>query len=836
MVKQRREKIETGFKPFSATFLILAVCFIMVFSSSVSAFDWTDSLAAYYKLDNNDFSDELGIYDGSNSGSINTSGIIIDGRSFDGNDLISATSGVAGDTTMTASAWFKTTSTSGYQAIIDLNNDGRANTKGFAIEFYGDNGVIQPLIDGIERGSGTTIVNDGNWHLAVITRNGDTFNVYLDGNSTAEASVTAGGNYGNINMIGQNGHDTINGFFTGQVDEVGIWSRILDSSEITELYNSGSGLPYDISITQIELKNPANNIIISDIGANFTVEFNITGANPNNYTWKNATYYIWKEGVNFNTTTVTLSGNSTSYTQDIDNFILADYEWNVYGCYGNATYNNCTWSLNGNFSLTVGATIDSETYDNETYETAENTFEVNITLLSGVVLQAAYLYYDDVRYIGAVTNLGSDKYSMTKTLSVPSSNGGAENKSFHWSFVYTSPVQKIQNTTSQNQTVSPIFFGLCNATYTIHALDISIKEEGTFDDLNGTLEFSADYWLGDGSVKKQFTFSYLENDTSTYDFCILPTDKTFSVDDIISYTALGYDRRDYFLNDAALSNVTMNLSLYLLSTTATDIFTITVQDQDSKPVDGAFVNVQRWDIGTNNFYTIGMIKTTSDGTGIINSRLNDAWYRYQVIYDEILYLTTEPVKEAGTSRILEINLEEDNPYDQFGEIDFLLTYDEDTNLSVFTYSDTTGAVAIGCLKVLRMEGNGTSEVYYSCVESSSGTLSYKIEGDGTYIIRAIFRLSDAYDNVEQVVDEIIRQGISARFVTIGKFGQFISLMMVGTASMLGVAMGSIPMGLGLIGVSLIVVNLLGWLNISGSVLYGIVSIIILIALNLKRGR
>ena len=478
--------------------------------------------------------------------------------------------------------------------------------------------------------------------------------------------------------------------------------------------------------------------------------------------------------------------------------------------------------------------LNSE-YQSNAYETSSNDFTMNYSLQTGGVIQSAYLYYDGVKYIGNLVSTGNGDYTISKSLSI-GTVAAESNKTFYWALTYTAPEQKTINTTSVTQTVSPIFFGLCNATYTTHALDILIKEEGTFDSLNGTLEFSADYWLGDGSTKKQFTFSYLENDTNSYDFCISPTDKTFMIDDIISFTADGYERRDYFLTNAELSNATMNLSLYLALTESTDIFTVTVQDENSRPIESAFINVQRWDIGTNNFYTVGVIKTTSDGTGIINMKLNDAWYRFQVYYEDTLYLTTEPRKESETSRTLDINLAESNPYDQFKNIDYSLTYDENTNVSVFTYADTTGAVATGCLKVLKMEGNGTTEVYYSCVQTSSGTLSYEIEDDGTYVIRAIFRLSDAYDNVEQVVDEIIRQGIGERFKIIGKFGQVISLFLVGTAAMLGIAIGSIPLGLGLIGTALVLVNLLGWLDITGSVLYGLISIIILIALNLRRGR
>ncbi len=92
----------------------------------------------------------------------------------------------------------------------------------------------------------------------------------------------------------------------------------------------------------------------------------------------------------------------------------------------------------------------------------------------------------------------------------------------------------------------------------------------------------------------------------------------------------------------------------------------------------------------------------ADGTGIINMRLNDAWYRYQVLYGGTLYLTTEPVKESSTARTLNIDLAAANPYDQFGEIDYSLTYNEDTNITIFSYADTTGAVQVGCLRVLEM--------------------------------------------------------------------------------------------------------------------------------------
>jgi len=66
----------------------LIVCMTFFLVNVVSAFDWSDDIVSYWKLDNDDFTDSLSLNNGTNTGSINTSGIIVDGREFDGSDYI----------------------------------------------------------------------------------------------------------------------------------------------------------------------------------------------------------------------------------------------------------------------------------------------------------------------------------------------------------------------------------------------------------------------------------------------------------------------------------------------------------------------------------------------------------------------------------------------------------------------------------------------------------------------------------------------------------------------------------------------------------------------------
>lgn len=94
-------------------------------------------------------------------------------------------------------------------------------------------------------------LSSGTWYHIVFTYKSSTsgIEVFINGTSvgtaTASAVKTADGNF----QIGKT-----SGFgntMYGRLDEVNVWSRVLTSSEITQLYNSGSGIayPYPTSVT-----------------------------------------------------------------------------------------------------------------------------------------------------------------------------------------------------------------------------------------------------------------------------------------------------------------------------------------------------------------------------------------------------------------------------------------------------------------------------------------------------------------------------------------------------------------------------------------------------------
>ncbi|NTW33823.1 MAG: LamG domain-containing protein [Bacteroidetes bacterium] len=156
------------------------------------------------------------------------------------------------------SFWFKTTTSSGWKGIFQSYSQ-VSTVAGIQIMMSGANPGKLRFVNGNNQGfnygtdyveaisSGT--VNDGSWHFAVCVSDGSTLKIYLDGNSSPVANVGwTGGvaytspSYQALGCFDNNG--TPEAFFDGSLDEVSFWSRALTTGEISQLYNSGTGLQY----------------------------------------------------------------------------------------------------------------------------------------------------------------------------------------------------------------------------------------------------------------------------------------------------------------------------------------------------------------------------------------------------------------------------------------------------------------------------------------------------------------------------------------------------------------------------------------------------------------
>ena len=208
----------------------------------------TDNLVSYWKLDGNS-NDSVGSNNGTDTNITYSAanGKIIQGAGFNGTSSVinypSVPQTGAGEFTM--SAWIKGSDFSVRREIIgfgkNVNGQGVSMSIGsdstfdkLYCDFYGAFGSVL----------GTTSLSTSTWYFVVTTYNGTNLKIYLNG--TLDGT---GGNFtanivsNSTNSIGKQFWANTS-YFTGSIDEVGVWSRALSSTEITTLYNAGAGLQY----------------------------------------------------------------------------------------------------------------------------------------------------------------------------------------------------------------------------------------------------------------------------------------------------------------------------------------------------------------------------------------------------------------------------------------------------------------------------------------------------------------------------------------------------------------------------------------------------------------
>lgn len=218
----------------------------------------TDNLVAYWKMEetsgtrydetanNNDLTDNNTVGSGT--------GIISTGADFELSNSewlnISNTAQTGLDFTgdMSFSCWLSVESTS---ANYILGRWGTPGNWAYRFILNGSNLYLGTSANG----SSTTFFQKA-WtptlnqlYHVVFTKSGTTGTIYVDNSSLGTGTLTSTiYDPNNPIGIGGNGNDGY-GPWDGIIDEVGLWSRALTADEVSELYNSGSGLTYPFTAT-----------------------------------------------------------------------------------------------------------------------------------------------------------------------------------------------------------------------------------------------------------------------------------------------------------------------------------------------------------------------------------------------------------------------------------------------------------------------------------------------------------------------------------------------------------------------------------------------------------
>jgi hypothetical protein len=248
--------------------------FLFLFTPLFAQAALTDNIAAYWKFDEGSgttAADAVGGNDGTLTGSPSwtTSGLVNDAITYNGSSQYTKTSsGLSVSSAFTVALWVNpsvTLSSSGDYGIFEY---GTASASKIAIELNASGGSARLLTPDLSNTSyyadssyvGVTSFNANTWYFIVLIYDGSTKKLYANGATDSHMGVSATGTIGSGTqfMVGgdQHGSSGAAHYFPGTIDEVGIWSRALTATEISQLYNSGAGLQYPFA-TPVATPAPA---------------------------------------------------------------------------------------------------------------------------------------------------------------------------------------------------------------------------------------------------------------------------------------------------------------------------------------------------------------------------------------------------------------------------------------------------------------------------------------------------------------------------------------------------------------------------------------------------
>jgi len=212
----------------------------------------TDNLLAYWKLDESSGNavDSVGTNTGVNTSVTYAAGKINNGAVFNGSAYLTVARNASIEpvNAISIAMWVNISSTSNFQMLI-AKGENAGDTRSWELRCNGTTTQLQ--MQGRRSDAGfiacatTSSLGTGTWKHIVFTRNGTTMAIYINGVSDTLTGVTSSSldfAYSTDDLwIGQRNGGLR---FNGSLDEIGLWSRALTSTEVTSLYNGGSGLQY----------------------------------------------------------------------------------------------------------------------------------------------------------------------------------------------------------------------------------------------------------------------------------------------------------------------------------------------------------------------------------------------------------------------------------------------------------------------------------------------------------------------------------------------------------------------------------------------------------------
>jgi len=644
---------------------------------------------AYWTLNGStgDVVDSVGSFPGTNNGATrNVNGIIDKAFSFATNDYVNFSENSSLDfnnENFSISFWVNASVINSADTLFSKGKPSGGNWD-YTIRVDNPGKILFRTFDGAQRDltSDLTLSTNTWYHVVVTTDNSaDTKIIYING--VENGTQAFGHKYSsNLDLLmgASNDSGSVSLFYNGLIDEVGIWNRVLTPTDVSDLYNSGSGDSYPFVEGTVTLNSPLT------ISAGL-VTFNATALIIGGDTVANMSLWTNETG-GWALRNVTTGLSSTSETQTWQRTITEGIIWNVQACdnTGACGYaaNNLSLEIDNSFpiitiqspngtigsgaigsNVTLNVTFTNSNLDicwfdyNGTNTTIDGcktgvknstnfileggnfnmTIYANDTVgnLNSTFTSWNYTYFENNRTHNLTSFETADE---TFTINVEGATSatlfynGTEYTTTKSGDDYTRTIPMLvgqtgnhtvywrfddtQNSFNSYQDVDETVFTICNPTYQTLFLNISFKDEDDSSVINASIPTSTFvYWLGDGTVTKTFT---LINNTNNfnYEFCATPN-RTLNVNSLIQYKQGSiYPQRIFSQTGASLTNTTTNLTLYLLSVSDGLFVTFQVFGGQSNSLEGVSVSATRIIAGSETTVSQG----TTDAAGTVTFWLN----------------------------------------------------------------------------------------------------------------------------------------------------------------------------------------------------------------------
>ena len=385
------------------------------------------------------------------------------------------------------------------------------------------------------------------------------------------------------------------------------------NNSVTGVFGLNDSLFFAVDATNpfINITRPLEIVSYHEVNTNITVNWTVSDLNL-------GVCILEFEGVN---RTVTCLDNSTEI--NITNNINRTVIFYVNDTLGNSNLTSKSW----NYTIFE----HSRSYELSTIGGSTEDFELNVTKDNSLQISTVSLVYNLSASSASFTS--GDNPIISKSLDIP--NPGSDiNFSFYFSFTLSD--SQLINTSSKNQTVLNFGIGNCS-TFTVLIYNFTLLDEENQTQLsNVTIDYA--FNLFDKSRTTQITNFSLSSTVNPTAICVNQnlTTSTFSLDGILKYISTdssNYLTRYYNILNFSLMNSSIpnNINLYdVIDTTATP-FQLTFRDNFLVLTPNILVNVNKQFVSSNDFKTVEIPITDTNGQTILNLVRDTAIYNLILI-------------------------------------------------------------------------------------------------------------------------------------------------------------------------------------------------------------